>query len=207
MPNIATLYDRYLAEGGSNNSVAFGVWLIQQNIPIDPAQEVHPTAKPEWSAPIHPGSMASILVGRLQRFVHVLSKPAFKEAGIQTPDEFGLLATLFFMHKATKGKLFRQALMEPTTGSEMIKRMRQDGWIQERENPQDRRSSFVLLTEKGKRITTKAFQSLQALADQVLANLSEKEQAELIRLLQKLDDWHSQRESVDSVIDVMQQPR
>lgn len=208
---METIWQQYLAQGGEPTATAFGVWLIRHNpglpqtVPGEPA--VARFATDEQGYPLGYNAMdntvrAAILVGRLERFLHLGTKPALKAAGI-TEDEFVVLATLLYMPKVTKTQLLRQCIIEIPTGSELLKRMKQAGLVLEKQNPDDGRSAMISISAKGRQHLLRAFRELGTL-DDALSALSPEEKDALLHLLDRLDLHHSHRHEIRQVKELMQ---
>ncbi len=90
MATINDLFSRFLAAGGNGDATSFGVWLIRNGSDLTVDKQ---TVQIE-SSPIPLDSLTAILVGRLERFVHMETKQALKKVGISNPDEFALMSTL-----------------------------------------------------------------------------------------------------------------
>jgi len=185
---IDALWKQYLDEGGTGDATDFGVWLIRKQPPIAHAAE---------SAVLSDSSgwpktelLAGILIGRLESFQRVSAKQALKRLGMRNPDEFALLATLFFMGSHSKSQVLRQCLMELTTGSQMLRRLKDEGLILEKVNPNDARSSLIALSAKGRKTVLRCFEALQGVPD-LMGDLTLAEQQQLVCLLGKLDFFHS----------------
>lgn len=211
MLQMETIWEQYLAAGGQPDATAFGVWLIQKN----PTVVVPPVAQaaagqPALEAKGYPATYevlakhirAAILVGRLERFLHHLSKPLMKSAGM-SEDEFIVLVTLLYLPKATKTQLLRQCLIEIPTGSELLKRMKNAGLIAETQNPDDGRSAFIHITPAGRQHLRSGFEALMQVED-ALAVLTDQEKDALLLLLERLDLHHSRRHDIRQVRELMQ---
>ena len=190
--NISSLWQQYLAGGGlAGDATAFGVWLIRHSAP--PAGVgAKGAVVPDDTA------MAGMLIGRLERFLHVATKPLLKAAGLQNPDDFPLLAILFFGGQLPKGHLLKQALIEPATGSEMLKRMKAVGWLIETPHPEDGRSGLMALSPTGRQLVLECFSHLGRV-EPILDALTATEKQTLLQLLDKLDAHHSQRHGITQV--------
>jgi MarR family transcriptional regulator, lower aerobic nicotinate degradation pathway regulator len=214
MQSFLDIWNAYKEGGGKQSATELGIFLIRNAESLD-KQEQHfsqPAASPDFYGsvnekpaempPVSNPNSAAILVGRLQRFVFMESKPVLKESGLDNPDDFGLLASLYFKPFISKGQLLRQSLIEPATGTEIIKRMKKAGWIEEKPNPEDGRSLLVALTAKGIELTEKCFKNLAGITN-TLDSLTGTEQVILMNLLQKLDHYHSNRHQVKTVFNWM----
>lgn len=209
MLQMETIWQQYLAAGGQPDATAFGVWLIQHRPQVvSPAPLL--AGSPALDAKGYPGTYeaiekhirAAILVGRLERFLHQLTKPSMKSAGM-SEDEFVVLVTLLYLPRATKTQLLRQCLIEIPTGSELLKRMKNAGLISEMQNPDDGRSAFIQITSHGRQHLLSAFEGLMQVED-ALAVLTEQEKDTLLRLLERLDLHHSRRHEIKQVRELMQ---
>jgi MarR family transcriptional regulator for hemolysin len=65
----------------------------------------------------------------------------------------------------------------------LIDRLEHSGWIERRDDPQDRRSNRVFLTEKGRAIEKEMEKAGRELTSQTLRNLGSDECAQLVDLL------------------------
>lgn len=200
MDRITDVYKAYLAQGGEPDATSFGLWLIRQQPKLASAEAVVPSSHPS-GVRLH--SMVGILVGRMERFAHFLTKPVFKKMGLHSEDEFALLAALLYMGRATKTHLLKQSLMEITTGSQMLKRLKEEGLILDKPNPEDGRSSFIELSAKGRRFILECFQQMEQL-EVITEGLDLSEMEVLVKLLEKLDTIHSNRTGLRTIKSMME---
>ncbi len=204
--NIDT-WKAYLEAGGKQSATELGIFFIKHAEQLEAqrsgfqesaGQGFAGAVLPQDRAAIPMESIAGILVGRLQRFVFLEAKPRLKEAGLENADDFGLLAALYYKPGISKGQLLKQSLIEPATGTEMLKRMRKAGLIDEKPNPDDGRSLLVCLTPKGRTLTEACFFQLQKI-NNTLETLTEPEKGFLISILDKLDHFHSHRHGIKTI--------
>lgn len=199
MLDLHEIWNSYRQSGGSTSLTEFGVYLIKHE---EALTGVHSTVAyapvQEDLKQVPADSLAGILIGRLERFVFLQAKPVMKKAGLDNPDDFGLLAALFFKPGVTKGHLLRQALVEPATGTEMLKRMKKAGWVKDMPNPEDGRSSLVYLTEVGYTLMAQCFGELRKI-DSVIDILTDEEKNALINLLGKLEACHCERHGIETM--------
>lgn len=110
---------------------------------------------------------------------------ATKNAGL-TFGQFGVLEILF-----TKGNLTISQIMEgvlTTSGNitVVIKNLRRDGFIEQIQNPEDKRSSLISLTESGCELISSILPSHFDNIEDSLSDLTRAEKKELINLLSKI---------------------
>lgn len=197
MASINNLWTEYLL--GSNKPTAqdFGVWLIRKGEGI----QLETTAVNSDMEPREFTIQSAILVGRLQRFLHFLTKPYLKNAGI-SEDELVVLASLLFMQDVPKTLLLKQCLIEIPTGSELLKRMKKSGLILEKKHPGDARSSIISISAKGKKLILQTFYTMNSMED-ALQVLTLEERTVLVGLLNKLDKYHSHRHEILQMAELM----
>jgi DNA-binding MarR family transcriptional regulator len=64
------------------------------------------------------------------------------------------------------------------------------GLIEQKNNPADRRSKSLFLTDQGRGVLFQIFDRLRAVAELVAGDLTEDEKWQLLYLLQRLDRFH-----------------
>jgi DNA-binding MarR family transcriptional regulator len=133
----------------------------------------------------------SILLGLMYRYAKGYIKKALKRSRIRTADEFSFIITLMTYESLTKSELIRLQVMEKTSGAEVIRRLIQKGFITETEDPDDRRSLRISITEKGRKEIYSLLPVMSDVSGIIVGNLSEGEVNTLSYLLKKLDYFHN----------------
>ena len=87
------------------------------------------------------------------------------------------------VRQKTLGEALR---LSPSTVSEMIERLKQDGYLERTVDPADKRATLVRLTDLGRARVWEQQDERAARFAALFSNLEEAEKLELIRLLQKL---------------------
>jgi DNA-binding MarR family transcriptional regulator len=141
----------------------------------------------QYSDPVHE---IPILVLLMYRYARHYVKKALKDSVLQTAEEFGFLITLMTHESMTKTELINTAVMEKTSGTEVIKRLLREGLIRAFADPDDKRSVRVAITPRGREEITKLLPVMSAVSKIVVGNLSESEINTLAYLLKKLDFFH-----------------
>lgn len=83
--------------------------------------------------------------------------------------------------------------VSPSTLSEMINRLVEDGYVERRAEAGDRRVKTLFLTERGVERAEYMLSQITLVVDSLFVNLDDTEKQELIRLLDKLVDNTSYR--------------
>ncbi len=132
----------------------------------------------------------SILIGTLFRYVKNYSKKVFENSQVQTIDEFTYLAMLMNYGNMTKSELISRNVHEKTTGMEIIRRLISYNFITQTNDPTDKRSQIITITEGGKIEIFQLFKEMSKVSTIVSGNLSNEEKMILSYLLEKLDIFH-----------------
>ena len=137
----------------------------------------------------------------LNRFARYYSKAVFEGHTLQTLDEFAFVAELVGQHEAsrqnpaieagiTKAELSDRHLHERTTGMEIITRLLDKGFLDQKPSTQDRRAKVLTLTPMGWQAFFSFAHVLSEMGHHIAGNLSEAEVQKLAGLLDKLDMYH-----------------
>lgn len=100
--------------------------------------------------------------------------------------EWRVLACLHDNHEESVTDLAYHAVMKQPTLSKALLRMEQDGLIERRQEPGDRRQIMVRNTRKGTTIAADLCRVAKEHQDDIMQNLTERERKQLISILRKL---------------------
>lgn len=100
----------------------------------------------------------NIAMTKFWRVLRNRLKVGLTPLGLSNVDDFSYLASMFEMKNPTKTELIVAHLQEITTGTEIIKRLVNNGWLRENPHPTDKRSKVIEITEEGRVHILKAFQ-------------------------------------------------
>ncbi|MBD5451706.1 MAG: MarR family transcriptional regulator [Lachnospiraceae bacterium] len=88
--------------------------------------------------------------------------------------------------------------IQPGSASEVIAKLEKSGLIARTENPVDRRTTDITLTEQGRVKAEEAAQQRRMRHEQMFATLTEDEKVTLLTLLEKLNaDWRERYKNMD----------
>jgi DNA-binding MarR family transcriptional regulator len=134
---------------------------------------------------------AMAVIGRIQRAAQTLRPrldATHQRFGL-SGESFDVLASLrragapFIL---TPTQLYRQLMLSSGAMTNRIDRLEQEGLVERRPDPNDRRGTLVALTRKGKALIDKALAEHAANETALLSSLNPKELAQLSTLLRKL---------------------
>ncbi|MDV6234280.1 MarR family transcriptional regulator [Leptospira ellisii] len=131
-------------------------------------------------------------IGRIHRlssiFFYNVHKEVFQGHGLAAP-EFDVMAALLRSgkpYKKSPGELLSTLMITSGTMTNRIDRLESLGWVKRESDPNDRRSVLIGLTSEGKLAITKTLSDHVKSMQVLLSPLSDKEHAELSKLLRKL---------------------
>lgn len=130
------------------------------------------------------------LVNRLNRFAGMYSKKALVHSELNNLEDWGYLISLNFMGSPKKSELIAELLSEFPSGIEVIKRLVNGGLAEEFDDPTDKRSKRIRITQKGQRVLFETMHYMKDIATLAFGPLTEAEKQLLMLLLQKLDRFH-----------------
>ena len=90
----------------------------------------------------------------------------------------------------SKMDLIKKNVHEKPVGMQIINRLINQGWIEQRNSKTDKRSKVISISETGLQALGNQMDKIRQATSIVTGNLSQNEKMELIRLLNKLDDFH-----------------
>ncbi|RKO68434.1 MarR family transcriptional regulator [Sphingobacterium puteale] len=169
----------------SNQVEGFKEWIAKQVI--------QPVEEPTWEGKEKgrsPESVISTLIVHMNRFAKSYSKAAIWGSDFSTQEEFIYLITLKSFGEMTKMELIKRNIHEKPVGIAIVNRLIKQGWIAQKDSQQDRRSKLINITEKGLQVLEGQMQNIRRATQIVSGDLTHLEKMELIRLLNKLSDFH-----------------
>ena len=127
-------------------------------------------------------------ITRLARHLDLARRKAFTRHRIESW-EFDVLAALRRAgapYELSPGRLIRETLVTSGTMTNRVDRLAARGYVERYPDPADRRGVIVRLTAEGKAAVDAAFEELLAAEADLLADLSDRDRAELAGLLRTL---------------------
>ncbi len=151
--------------------------------------------EPNWEGKENGRSAESVintLIVHLNRYAKSYSKSAIFGSDFSTQEDFIYLINLKAFGEMSKMDLIKKNVHEKPVGMQIINRLINQGWIEQRNSKTDKRSKVISISETGLQALGNQMDKIRQATSIVTGNLSQKEKMELIRLLNKLDDFHQQ---------------
>lgn len=138
-----------------------------------------------------PESAISTLLVHMNRYAKMYSKSAIADSEFSTQEEFIYLITLKAFGAMTKTELIKKNIQDKPVGTLIINRLINQKWVKQADSEKDKRTKIISITEKGIVALDKQMQKIRSATKIVSGNLNENEKYELIRILNKLNDFHN----------------
>jgi len=132
----------------------------------------------------------AIAVGNMYRYARHYMKKVLEPTILSTQDEFAFLADLADRGSSQKTALIQDHLLEITSGMEILKRLEKHGLIESINDPDDKRSKLVNITEEGKKVLGEIMGGMGQVAQIIAGNLTSSELSQLLTHLNKLEHFH-----------------
>lgn len=119
-----------------------------------------------------------------------LARHALANSELSSPDSFSFLYHLDMVDSYRKMELVRVHGMEAPSGIEVLKRLLSKKYIEEFDDPDDKRAKRVRMTWKGKKELQACLPVMNQVFRQMTGNLSVAEKLQLISSLKAIGDYH-----------------
>lgn len=182
------LLEQYEAENAHDATVeGFKKW-IANNIEINDADN-----EPNWEGKDKgrsPESIINTLIVHMNRYAKSYSKAAIWGSNFSTQEDFIFLINLKALGEMTKMELIKKNIQEKPAGMQIINRLINQKWIEQNPSSIDKRSKVISITAQGLEALENQMDKIRQATTIVTGNLTHPEKMELIRLLNKLNDFH-----------------
>lgn len=143
---------------------------------------------------------------RMHRFSNSYAKVGLANSPFLSSVDFGFAATVLFHKEIGKTELIKAMVYEKSSGMEIIKRLIKEGILEQFDNPEDKRSKLIKVTNHGQKLITSSFESMAKISDVINAKLTYNKQLQLLSLLKELDVFHTKvynynYEDLNAIID------
>jgi len=138
--------------------------------------------------PQHTDSTLMRLLGRIVKLHSIYTIAALEGTGLNQVEEFALLNTIRFLNEPRKSEVIYTCLHELSTGTDMLNRLKKNGFFTEYDDKEDKRSKRLKLTAKGEKALEKAHSRVKELAEMMFHELNEDDKKLCIQLLKGVEE-------------------
>src|SRR5690606_12777526 len=106
------------------------------------------------------------LIGRLGKSLESYTRKAVQEIpDLKQPEDFYFLNSITHLGESKKTDIIQYNFTEPATGVDVLKRLLQAGFTEERTDPADKRAKLVKVTDKGRNVLDLCYEKLTMMSD------------------------------------------
>lgn len=148
---------------------------------------------PYWEGKENGRSAASVintLIVHLSRYAKSYSKSAIFGSEFSTQEDFIYLIILKDFGEMIKMDLIKRNVHDKPVGMQIINRLIMKGWVDQTNSDVDKRSKFLKINDKGLAVLEQQMEKIRQASEMVTGDLTDNEKMELIRLLNKLNEFH-----------------
>lgn len=170
-----------------NSVEGFKKWLLTNQMSRYNYRE------PDWEGKENGRSVDSVistLIVHMNRYAKSYSKSAIFGSEFSSQEDFIYLINLKSFGEMSKMELIKKNVHEKPTGMQIINRLVAQQWVDQTDSEIDKRSKLLKINPKGLEVLEAQMQKIREATQIVTGDLTYDEKLELIRLLNKLDDYH-----------------
>ena len=131
--------------------------------------------------------MPGHLIRRLSQQSNQVFQDEMKRIGFDvTSVQFAAMQAIDLHGEMEQSQIAQSIHYDKATIGGVIDRLEKRGWVERKANPKDKRAKLVSLIREGRKALEELTPVVNALQDQVVANLSAEERALFIKLAQKV---------------------
>jgi DNA-binding MarR family transcriptional regulator len=142
---------------------------------------------PEWQLVPDINGQLVILIRKIGKFHIMYSNKALEGTGLDQIEEFGILVIIFNKRNPIKSEVIYDNLLELSSGTNMLIRLKKRGLITEYSDPEDKRVKRLKLTLKGEETLKKAKALILKVAEMMVHTLTEEDKQLCIQMLNPIN--------------------
>ncbi len=185
--DLVAEYEKQKASDSDGSLEDFKTWLTVE-CRIESANN-----EPHWEGKENGRSAESVintLIVHMNRYAKSYSKSAIFGSDFSTQEDFIYLINLKSFGEMSKMDLIKKNVHEKPAGMQIINRLIAQNWVCQTASEVDKRSKVLKITSKGLEVLDKQMYKIRQATKIVTGDLTHYEKMELIRLLNKLNDFH-----------------
>jgi len=139
----------------------------------------------------------SFLLVLQSRFYKAYAKRVLGQSELSSPEGFSFLYHLSLVDSYRKMELIKMHHLEPPSGIEVLKRLMGKAFIEEFNDPDDKRAKRIRITEKGKNELHIMLPKMSEVFRLMTAEMSLNEKLHVLAFLKQMNDFHSRKVAPD----------
>jgi DNA-binding MarR family transcriptional regulator len=160
--------------------------VASEPLDFDPIEEARMQWSERWEPDVGDAMAAATSIMRAQQMVLAAVDGALRPFGLTFARYEGLVLLLFSRRGALPlGKMGQRLMIHPTSVTNIINRLEQQGLVRRLPHPTDRRTTLAELTDEGRRLAKRATKAVNAI-EFGLGGLEDQDLQQLMRIIRKL---------------------
>lgn len=132
-------------------------------------------------------SLLMKIIGRIHKLHVIYISKAFDGTSLNQVEEYGILITINSKKNPIKSDVISSNLLEPSSGTDMLNRLKKKGLIKEYPDKEDGRSKRVELTRAGEKTVMQCRGKMEQLSGMMLHDMTEDDKLLCIQLLKMVE--------------------
>ncbi|HEX8037729.1 MAG TPA: hypothetical protein VF490_01200 [Chryseosolibacter sp.] len=141
--------------------------------------------------PIDLNGKVARAVSRTHLSLWLYMRIALKNTPFTSIEQFMFSAALFALGESRKSDVINYAMMEISTGTDILNRLIEKGFVHERVDPDDKRSRLLTLTRAGRSVLMKCFKTSSKVRQILFGDLTDEDKQLLVYLLDPVHEKHA----------------
>ena len=135
----------------------------------------------------------SFLLSLQNRHYKMYAKSALIDSDLSSPEGFSFLYHLSLIDSYRKMELIKIHQLEPPSGIEVLKRLLKREFIEEFDDPDDRRAKRIRITETGQKKIQVILPKMKQVFSSMSAGMSLNEKLHVVSFLKIMNDYHMKK--------------
>lgn len=143
--------------------------------------------QPEWQ--LHPDINGALIktISRIGKFQEIYTNKALAGTGLDQIEEFGIMSAIFNRKNPTKSEAIFTNMMELSSGTNILIRLKSKKLISEYDDTDDKRIKRLQLTKKGEKVLKEAKRQVLKVVDMLTRDMSEDDKQLCLQLLSPIE--------------------
>lgn len=131
------------------------------------------------------------LLGRISGIGQIYARSLLSDLPEIQLEGFYYLVGIMHTGESRKTDIISRNLSEFSTGMDILNRLKKEGLIKERVDPEDRRAKLISITDKGRKVLFKCFRRMSKVGGILFDKVAEDDRKLCIQLLKNVEIKHS----------------
>lgn len=153
------------------------------------------------------------VIARLHLAYNVYLRIALRDSPLEATEKFAFLAALNVLGETSKTQAINYAMMEMSTGIDILNRLLKENYISQRNDPDDKRAKLIKLTDAGYAVLQECFLKTATIREILLQDLTEDEKKICVQILYPVQEKHAKQavenkhRTIEEIFDLQQQAK